>query len=620
MKLFGFQLFGKKDDEDEDDDFDVDDFELDEEDLAAEAEQAEQDELNEALEAQSTRGTDSDDLGDDLGSGLDPDFADLPPADPMGADAASDPMAEPTPDPTLGPTADDPMSGGEGDTAVAGGAGLDDLDLDSIDFDEGDGASTETRDSVDDVDDMPDFDDDDDYDDDYDEDDFDDDDEGGGFLSNPAVRYALMGFTFVLLLGSAGIAFQIFVMGSAEEEVASEAETRGQLIAEAPPAENTTIDLNSLASGGGGLQPPVQVPAEEEQAAAPDAQPSGPQALEETGAETASAQAAGESIITTEQFAAGGGGGLNALAGGGLNALSPGASGTGVMVPMTTAAAYSRHPDIPGIQPLSNAPDPELIEIRGEGSRPLPKKGSGDRTPMSVYARPAELQEGQTHVALVVTDLGLNRAGTIAAIRKLPPEVTLSFSPYAEELDQWMIRARRAGHEVMVGLPMESDRFPIEDPGPLGLMTVLPEDQNLARLYDVISLFQGFIGVEVVMGERFTADAERLRPLLSVLSERGLMILDAAQNSRSAIPDVARELRVPYALSDVRLDGVMARSAIDTRLQQLEETARTRRAAVGRTTINPAILDRLNSWFISLQINNIKLVPLSALTIGRDLS
>ena len=47
-------------------------------------------------------------------------------------------------------------------------------------------------------------------------------------------------------------------------------------------------------------------------------------------------------------------------------------------------------------------------------------------------------------------DLGLSRAATEAAIAKLPPSVTLAFSPYARNLKTWPERAKGAGHEVLV--------------------------------------------------------------------------------------------------------------------------------------------------------------------------
>ncbi|MEQ8665646.1 MAG: divergent polysaccharide deacetylase family protein [Rhodospirillales bacterium] len=554
MKLFGKKLFGKKD-EDDDEDFDEDDFALDDEDLDSDI--AEADELNEALAAQNSRNEELEEGKSPLDEGPGP---------------ATD---EGSPAPT------------------------DDLDLDAVDFDVDADASAEpgASDADDDLDD--------DFDGDYDDDDdFDDEaEEGGrlgGILANPTIRYSVLGFVIVLLLGGLGAGGWWFLFSGDGEEIVAEESQRGIPIAPAGDSSGSgQVSLNDFASGGG-LQPPS------------DSQVAG-----SSPDQSVQAMSSGDDVT---QFQTQESGGLNVFAGGGLNAMAPGAAGSGVVVPMATAASFSRYPDLPSTQPLSNAPDADLMEIRGDGVRPLPKKGQDGRTPFNVYARPVTLAEGQSHVALVVTDLGLNRAGTIAAIRKLPPEVTLSFSPYAEELDQWMVRARRAGHEVMVGLPMESDRFPIEDPGPLGLMTVLPPDRNLSRFFEVISQFQGFIGVEVVMGNQYTMDPERVRPILQVLADRGLMILDGAWNERSAVPRIANELGVPVAVSDLRLDTVMARSAIDTKLEQLEDTARTRRVAIGTTTVNPAIIDRLSAWFVALQINNVRLVPVSALVNQQDLS
>ena len=566
MKLFGKTLFGKKDDED-DEDFEDEDFELDD-DFELERAEAEADELNEALAAQDSR---NEEISED-------------------ADAET--------------PAEIPAEIPEGNAEASPGDGFD-LDVESMDFEDGDedGAAADRGAAADD-----DFDDDfDDFDDDEfdDEDDDEDGERGTGILANPAVKYGAIGFVLVLLLGGigGGAWWFLFSGDDGSEQLIAEQEQRGIPIAPGPGADGSQgggqPSLNDLASGGG-LQPPSAV-----DSAATDLS---------AGVD---AVASGDEVT---QFQRQESGGLNALAGGGLNALAPGSAGTGIIVPMTTAASFSRYPDLPGNQPLPNAPDADLMEIRGDGVPPLPKKGQDGRTPFNVYAKPVTLDENQSHVALVVTDLGLNRAGTIAAIRKLPPEVTLSFSPYAEELDQWMVRARRAGHEVMVGLPMESDRFPIEDPGPLGLMTVLPADQNLSRVFEVISLFQGFIGVEIVMGDRYTMDPDRVRQFTQVLSDRGLMVLDGAWNDRSAVPDVARELGVPVAISDLRLDTVMARSAIDAKLKQLEDTAQTRRVAIGTTTVNPAIVDRLAAWFVALQINNIRLVPVSALVNQQDVS
>jgi len=586
MKLFGKKLFGKSSDDDDEDD---EDFDFDESDFEEEAAAAEADELNEALAAQSARNSDTPE--DEMaGLGMDdlpPD--DLPPDDLPPADATTDDMPSEAAISADGVDAGDDI--GSGPPEEEGAA---DIDMDDIDFD--DEAAGEDDEDFDD--------------DDFDEDEDDEDGERRGLFARPAVRYAAIGLAVLLLLGGFGVASWLFVFSGAEEEVAAEEELRGVEIALPESGSGGQGEVGSLndLTAGGGLQPPVSESASSMDAAAPE--------MESTLLAETPDEATKGDVATFAQST--GDSGLNAL--GGLNAFLPGTTGSGVVIPVTTASSFSRYPDIPGVQPLGSAPEADLMEIRGEGAPPLPKKGQDGRTPFDVYARPAEIAEGQRVVALVVTDLGLNRAGTIAAIRKLPPEVTLSFSPYAEELGQWMVRARRAGHEILVGLPMESDRFPIEDPGPFGLMSVLSEDQNLTRFYDVLGLFQGYIGIEVVMGGQFDADPARVRPFIQVLADRGLMVLDSAANERSAIPRVARELSVPLAVSDFRIDTVMARSAIEQKLKQVEDTALARGIAVGTTAINPAIVDRLTAWFVALQINGIKLVPLSALVNRQDFS
>ena len=88
-----------------------------------------------------------------------------------------------------------------------------------------------------------------------------------------------------------------------------------------------------------------------------------------------------------------------------------------------------------------------------------------------VYARPFAADGKQPLVAVVVTGLGLSKEATEAAISKMPPEVSLSFSPYAGNLDNWIRRARNNGHEVLLDLPLEPPNFPVHDAGPLAVMT-----------------------------------------------------------------------------------------------------------------------------------------------------
>ncbi len=104
-------------------------------------------------------------------------------------------------------------------------------------------------------------------------------------------------------------------------------------------------------------------------------------------------------------------------------------------------------PDAGGATALTPAPDDRLVEKSRFGS--LPRRGRDGATPAQVYARPLALQPafkpGTPRVAILVAGMGLDRAATDEAIRRLPPEVSLAFAPYgAEGGARRRKRARRA--------------------------------------------------------------------------------------------------------------------------------------------------------------------------------
>ena len=153
-----------------------------------------------------------------------------------------------------------------------------------------------------------------------------------------------------------------------------------------------------------------------------------------------------------------GAGSLNAIS---VNEKGPGA---GIVVPSVTVAAFATLSPVAPDKPLSENPAPELVEQSNQG--PLPKVSSDGRMSWQVYARPSDPGDGRPRVAIIFGGLGLSRAATEAAINRLPGAVTLAFDPYAEGLEDWVVVARKVGHEVLMGLPMEPEDFPQRDPGP----------------------------------------------------------------------------------------------------------------------------------------------------------
>ena len=296
------------------------------------------------------------------------------------------------------------------------------------------------------------------------------------------------------------------------------------------------------------------------------------------------------------------GGGLNAIA---AKEQGPGA---GVMIPATTLAAFGNIPDAEPGDPLPGVPDPALIE-----NETLPKVGDDGRMPWQVYARPFDTKDDRPRIAIIISGMGLSQAATRAAIKRLPGPVTLAFDPYATELNSWVSRARQAGHEVLVSLPMEPEGFPLRDPGPYALLTSLDAQENTRRLVFVLGRLPGYVGVVSVMGSKFRASESHVRPVLEALKGRGLMFVDGGAAKGNLAPKIATEIGLPRAVNNIDLVNVSSRTAIDQRLTELEGIVRQQAVAVAIAAPFPATLERLAAWAATLEAKKLTLAPISAL-------
>ena len=222
-------------------------------------------------------------------------------------------------------------------------------------------------------------------------------------------------------------------------------------------------------------------------------------------------------------------------------------------------------------------------------------------------------EDNRPRIAIVMTGLGMSEGVTEAAIRSLPPEVSLSFSPYAHNLANWIGLARVNGHEVLLDLYMEPSTYPFDDPGPQAIMTVLSEAENRKRFDWVLSRGNSFVGLTGRMGSRLLARQESLSPVLQDIAEQGLLFVDDRATAGSLGFDLARELEIPAAYSEDMIDELSAnRAAIDAKLNRVERLALTKGAAVALAQPYPVTIERLNVWIAELAERGVVLAPISA--------
>jgi hypothetical protein len=254
--------------------------------------------------------------------------------------------------------------------------------------------------------------------------------------------------------------------------------------------------------------------------------------------------------------------------------------------------------------------DERLLEKSRYGMIPTAVDGL---KPFSAYAADADRAKAAKMpvVAIVIAGLGVGAAKTTDAIMKLPPAVTLAFTPYGSDPAKLAMRARAQRHEILLQIPMEPFDYPDNDPGPQTLLTTLAPEQNLDRLYWHLSRFQAYAGIANFMGGRFVAADATMQPIIREAAKRGLGYLDDGSSPRSAAPSLAAAQGVPFAKADFAIDAVPTAVEIDQSLAKLEALAKERGVAVGVASALPISIERIGAWIKTLDSHGLMLVPLT---------
>jgi polysaccharide deacetylase 2 family uncharacterized protein YibQ len=254
--------------------------------------------------------------------------------------------------------------------------------------------------------------------------------------------------------------------------------------------------------------------------------------------------------------------------------------------------------------------DQRLLEKSRYGMIPVMADGV---KPFNAYAAEADRAKAAKMpvVAIVIGGLGVGAAKTTDAIMKLPPAVTLAFTPYGSDPTKLAIRARAQRHEILLQIPMEPFDYPDNDPGPQTLLTTLAPEANLDRLYWHLSRFQGYAGIANFMGGRFVVSDAVMQPVIREAAKRGLGYLDDGASPRSVAPSLAANQAMPFAKADFSVDAVPTAMEIDRSLAKLENLARERGSAVGIASALPISIERIGAWIKTLESRGILLVPLT---------
>ena len=225
--------------------------------------------------------------------------------------------------------------------------------------------------------------------------------------------------------------------------------------------------------------------------------------------------------------------------------------------------------------------------------------------------RPSRLTQAAPKIILIIDDVGLDREA-LSRLLQMPGTKTLSFLPYIDDVNSLARRAREAGAEVMLHLPMEPKGA--ADPGPYALNASMTGVEFLSALEWNLDRIDGIVGVNNHMGSLLTEDRAAMVTILAKLEEAGLFFLDSVTTSNSVVRSAGVQAGATVFARDVFIDPIAGdRDVVREQLRLAERIARETGYVVAIAHPRDETLDILGPWLLSAPFRGFELAPVSIL-------
>ena len=269
------------------------------------------------------------------------------------------------------------------------------------------------------------------------------------------------------------------------------------------------------------------------------------------------------------------------------------------------------NPATPTSDALVAAPVPGLYESAASGLLPLARQEDG-LTPFDAYKRPFQKNSDKPLLSIIVTDLGVSKRITEGVINNLAPEISLAFSPYAQDLKLYTDVARQKGHEVWLTLPMETAEYPAYDPGPSTLLINASVEQNQHRLVSTLATTQGYAGFISQKDHIFRQEDSDVNPAIQQIFSRGLAVIDSNTSVNSFVSNIASKNDYPHGKNNFWLDDDLSPLALNRKIRQIIEYGQGRGRVVVMLRPYPISLKTIQKFLNSAAAKEFQLAPVSA--------
>lgn len=216
------------------------------------------------------------------------------------------------------------------------------------------------------------------------------------------------------------------------------------------------------------------------------------------------------------------------------------------------------------------------------------------------------------HAAIIIDDLGA-KLEVARQLLGLPYPLTFSVLPHLRDSVETAAEARRAGHEVILHLPMEPEASSHASPGE-GEIRVGMTGFEVERILqsDLASVPQA-VGVNNHMGSRATADPRLMAAVMRSLAEHHLYFVDSRTTAASVALEAARRQGLPAFYRSVFLDDIETVPYTLGQLRQLRRVLEEQGTALAIGHPYPTTIAALARFLPELERDDVELAPASRL-------
>jgi polysaccharide deacetylase 2 family uncharacterized protein YibQ len=215
--------------------------------------------------------------------------------------------------------------------------------------------------------------------------------------------------------------------------------------------------------------------------------------------------------------------------------------------------------------------------------------------------------KGAPKIAIIVTNLGLNRRSTELAMT-LPQQCGLGFLPYTKSLKPLLHKAQSNGHEIFLYLPLQTSQS-FDNPGRYALMDNLAPEENAVRLNAILNSHARYDGVYSSYKEVFTDNPQSSKMVFEHLDDKNLIFV-LGKGMQDGIPRHIKSYNniIP---TNIIIDEEPDKEAIKKQLAELVSQSEYDGIALGYAQGFTLTIEMIRDWIPALKKQNINLVPVS---------